>query len=412
MKQSQITIIGAGIIGVACAAQLQMRGYQVTLIDREDPGEGCSKGNAGAFAFGAILPLISPGLLPKLPAMLLNPLGSLAISPYHLPLMLPWLLRFLLNARPGKVVENTTHMAAMLSRAAASYRSLLQEYGNRELIRESGWITVYESDRGYRSAVGDRRTLREHGIRLEEFSGEGLRELLPDLSTAVIHGVYTPDSWFTTDPQRLVQQLAQQISARGGRFRKAEVKGISQKNGRPLLITDSGSEPCEQLLLATGAWSKQLARSAGDRIPLDTERGYHLMLNHSGINPAMPVMSGEHHFVTTPMAAGLRLAGTSELAGLKRPPNYTRAEVLLKHARRLWPELQGEATERWMGFRPTLPDSLPVLGPSTKIPGLYYAFGHQHLGLTLGAISGELMADMITGQPAKIDMKPYRADRF
>ncbi len=408
----RVTVVGAGIVGVACALCLQQDGHRVTMVDRDPPGEGCSRGNAGIIATEAIQPLITPSLLLKLPGMLLDPLGPLAIDWRHLPFMLPWMLRFLLNARPRKVAENRGHLAALLRHAAAAYRPLLALDGVERLIRRNGWITVYETERAFQAAAGERNLLPRYGIPHATLDRARLRERLPELTPAVRHGVYYPEAFNTIDPHRLVRLLADHFGRRGGHIQRARVSAITGSGDGPRLVTDAGAVTCDRIVVAAGAWSGALARSAGDRIPLDTERGYHLMVEGAGIEPAMPVMSGEHHFVTTPMRKGLRLAGTSELAGLKRPPNYARAEVLLGHARRLWPGLRGQVVERWMGFRPTLPDSLPVLGPSPRVRGLYYAFGHQHLGLTLAAISGRLISECIGGRPETTDLAPYRADRF
>ena len=407
-----MTVVGAGIVGIACALYLQRDGHQVTVVDRDLPGEGCSGGNAGIIATEAIQPLITPSLLLKLPGMLLDPLGPLTISWRHLPFMLPWMARFLLNARPRRVAQNRAHLATLLKQAAEAYQPLLAAGDMERLIRRNGWMTVYQTEGAFRASSGDRRMLRQYGIPYQELDRDALLKRLPELTTAVQRGVYYPEAFNTIDPRCMVKRLADHFSHNGGCIQRRSVSAIERGVDGPRLITDAGSERCERILVAAGAWSGALARSAGDRIPLDTERGYHIMVEQPGIDPSMPVMSGEHHFVTTPMEGGLRLAGTSELAGLQRPPSYARAEILLQYARRLWPGLRGRVGERWMGFRPTLPDSLPVLGPSPRIDGLYYAFGHQHLGLTLAAISGKLVSECMAGRPGGTDLTPYRADRF
>ncbi|MGB1109636.1 MAG: NAD(P)/FAD-dependent oxidoreductase, partial [Gammaproteobacteria bacterium] len=298
-NQPKVTIIGAGIIGVCCALELQRAGCQVTLIDREEPGEGCSKGNAGVFAYDAVLPLITPGLLRRLPSMLFDPMSPLALGWRHLPFALPWMSRFLLNALPNRVSANTNALTQLLSRGEQAYEDLLQGTEARGLVHKTGWATVFEKEQTYRASLHEVEIKRRQGVRIETLSGGALRERLPDLNPEVKHGLFMPDCWSTVDPHRLVELLAKQLIRDGAGFRRAEVSAISEKGGVPHIVTESGDEPCERLLVATGAWSKKLAASAGDAIPLDTERGYHLMVQGNGINPAMPVMSGEHHFVTT-----------------------------------------------------------------------------------------------------------------
>jgi D-amino-acid dehydrogenase len=229
----------------------------------------------------------------------------------------------------------------------------------------------------------------------------------------VKHGVWFPRTRYTTDPGRLVRLLAAEVAARGGRFVRERVTGIDVgPEGPRALRTPAGAHPVEALVVAAGAWSRPLAAALGSRVPLDTERGYVVVLPRSGVTLGRALISGDYHFALTPMDAGLRLAGTDELAGLKAPPNPARAEKLVKSARRLFPQLGSEGSTWWMSYRPSFPDSLPVIARSPRYPSAFLAFGHGHLGLSLAAVTGRLIAELASGERPSVDLAPYRPDRF
>lgn len=408
-----ITVLGAGIVGVACALFLQRDGYRVTLIDRLGPGEGCSRGNAGILAAEHVMPLATPRNIRKVPGMLLDPHAPLHIRWRYLPRLLPWLWRFWLCARPHAVAASSQALAALQGGALTAYGTLLEQARAHQLVRTDGWLCVYESEKEFVADRIERELQRHYGIRVEELTVDEVRERLPAISRSIQRGVLYPDSAYTINPHRLVQVLAEDFQRHGGIMQRAAVNNIDVTPGqRVRILTDAGAHETDIVVLALGAWSGRLSARLGSPVPLDTERGYHVMLPRPGIDISLPVMFGDHKFIATPMEHGLRLAGTVEFAGLDAPPNYERARILITRARRLLPRLQVQGHSEWMGCRPSLPDSLPVIGRSPHYRNVYFAFGHQHLGLTLAAVTGRLIADQVAGRTSDIDVTPYRIDRF
>jgi D-amino-acid dehydrogenase len=409
--EDPVTIIGAGVVGMACAVELQRAGFAVHVVDGGAPGEGCSQGNAGLIAADHVLPLATPGILRRVPGMLLHPTGPLAIRPAYLPRLAPWLARFVANAAPARVDRLGAALAALSLPALDAWRDLLRSLGAGALLEERGWLLLYRSEAGFQRDADERRRQRALGVAVEELGPDELRQHEPALGDArLARGVLFPDSAHSVNSFRLVQELAAAVARNGGRFTRAEVRGIEREPRR--LLTDAGPIPVGRLVVAAGAWSKPLARDLGHRVPLETERGYHIHLADPGLSLVRPLGDAERKFFLTPMETGLRIAGTVELGGLAAPPNWRRADVLLAQAQDLLPGLNAAEPKRWMGFRPTLPDSLPVIGPSPKVPDTWFAFGHQHLGLTLAAVTGRMIAAMVAGRPSPIDARAYRIDRF
>lgn len=408
-----VTIVGAGIVGVATALYLQRDGHSVTILDQNGPGEGCSRGNAGILALDSVSPLARLALIRELPAMLGDPLAPMRLAPRALFQRLPWVVRFVLAARPRRVAASASALAALLHTALDAYRPLLDASGAQDLVREDGWLAVYESERAFARAGPERMRQRRFGVQMDTLSGDEARRLVPALGPHIRHAVHFPKVAHTVDPFGLVQRLAEHFVARGGRIEHARVVGVeASAAGRLRLRTETGVREVPCLVIAAGASSAELARRLGHRVPLVPERGYHAMLPQPGVELPMPVLAAEHAYVATPMNGGLRLAGTSEIAAPAAPPDYQRARVLMERGRQLLPGLNTEGYEEWMGERPTLPDSLPVIGRSPRVPNVYFAFGHQHLGLTLAAVTGRLVADMAAGRPTDVDMRPYRIERF
>jgi D-amino-acid dehydrogenase len=408
----EIVVVGAGVIGVCCARWLQRDGHRVRLIDAEPPGRGCSWGNAGMIEVDSVIPLATPRLLWSLPRMLADPLGPLVVRWSYLPRMLPWLTRFLLNARPARFRANMHALADLCGQAKDGYRPLIEGRPAGECIRESGWVTAYETARAFDAARWDLEQKERFGVRAQWLGAGRLRERVPQLTEHVVGGLEFPDAWMVTDPGEFVARLAADVEADGGRIDQARVTALRATDTGVRIETDAGSVDAEHCVVATGAHTRALARSLGDDFPLDTERGYHAMLPSLEGGPPLPVFSGEYKFVTTPMTGGIRLAGTAELAGLERAPDPRRVRILVERGARLFPALQTTGYTEWMGFRPTLPDSLPVIGRSPRCAAVTYAFGHQHLGLTLGGITGRLVADEFAGRAAPIDTAPTRPTRF
>lgn len=406
-------VVGAGAVGICTALYLQREGFAVTVLDPDPPGEGASQGNAGVIATGSVLPVGMPGTLAKVPRMLLDPSAPLSVRWSYMPRLAPWLWRFLRASTPRRVEEISAALAALTMPALAAYEPLLEAAGAQDLIRRSGIIDIYDSARSFAAARPENELRRRHGVRVEDIGAAELNQFAPALSDEVRHGVFLPDHAMTVNPLRLVQALAADLERRGGRILRERVSGFRMGPGGPERVrTEAGEHAAEVVVIAAGAFSRPLAAELGSRVPLDTERGYHVMLPEPGVELRLPIQSHDRGFVITPMEHGLRVAGTVEFGGLEAPPNYARADVLLRHAKQLLPGLSSEGMTQWMGFRPSLPDSLPVLG---RVPGranAYLNFGHGHLGLTMAAVSGRHIAALAAGREAEIDLTPYRPDRF
>lgn len=407
-----IAVIGAGIVGACCALSLQAEGLRVVLLDRAGPGEGCSKGNAGHLAVEHISPLANASTILQVPRMLLQPNGPLVLRWRYLPVALPWLIRFVSAGCPARVEAATRALASLNARSIASYDALDDRFDLSDLVRKEGTLLTCASERGFASARQDAAHLARHGIRTETLSADELRTFDPALSPRLCGAVYYPDSAHVVNPHRLVTKLVDGFSGLNGSFLVREVKRVDASGGQCKLVTAEGVVRASKVVVATGAWSRPLAEQLGHPMPLDTERGYHYMLLDPSVRPRVPTSSHEQRFVITPLENGVRVAGRVELGGLKLPMNPARATRLLDLARHLIPGLSSTRHEIWMGFRPTLPDSLPVIDRSHRFPHVFFAFGHHHLGLTQAAITGQLIADLVTGRPSAIDMRPFRIDRF
>jgi len=413
VRPRSIAVIGAGIVGVCTALYLQRDGHRVTLVDYREPGEGASKGNAAVIAAAACEPVAMPGILWRVPGMLMDPLGPLAIRWRHLPRLMPWLLRFLAASRPSRVEASSIALRALSLLSLDSYRILTEAAGLSDMIRDTGWLSVYRSRASFAEAEIELDLQRRRGVKLEIMEREQIRQREPSLAPMFERAVFYPEHSMTVDNFALVQRLARDFVARGGRLLCERVTDIELTDAGPrMLVTDRGRHETEGVVLAAGAWSRALARRLGHKVALETERGYHVMLPDPGVMPRLPIHIPDFGFVATPLAGGLRLAGTVELGGLAAPPDWRRARILLARGREVFPGLREDGLSHWMGFRPSVPDSVPVISDSPKLPNAYFAFGHGHLGLTYGAVTGRLIADLAAGRDPGLDMRPYRVERW
>lgn len=412
-EQKHIVVIGAGIVGTCCALQLLRDGHRVTLIDRGAPGEGTSFGNASVIEPHGILPIPTPGVLWRVPKYLLDPLGPLAIRWRYLPQLTPWLLRFVWNSRPAQVARATQALHALLQPVIEVYRDLLQWAGAEDMIRERGWLAVAESQDTWRDFQKQMEVHRRFGVEFTVLQPGEIRQYEPELTGHFVGAAYYPRVAHVVNNFRFVQVLAEAALRIGATLVQDEVTGFELKDGRVAAVKSrEKSYPCDGAVLAGGAWSRQLARSLGGWILLDTERGYHITVPTPGFELRQPILSLDRGFVATPLEIGLRVAGTDELGGLKLAPNWERAEIIRRHVRGWFPQINDQGYSRWMGFRPSTPDSLPIISASPRVPNAWFAFGHGHLGLTMGARTGQLVAAMVAGRDPGIDLKPFRADRF
>lgn len=406
-------VLGAGVVGTCVALQLLDHGWRVTLLDPKGPGEGASKGNAGIIAVSHVTPIAMPGILRQVPRMLLQRQAPLSIRWRYLPQLAPWLYEFLKASQPGRLPAICDALAALMRDAYEAYLPLLDSCGGRDLVKRQGWLMVYESDALFARDQKDFDLRREHGVRIELVDAAEIRQLVPAVSRHVRHGVFFSECGHTINPHRLVTTLARAVEDRGGTIVRGEARDFAFDGSRVrAVIGTSGEIAADAVVVACGAWSKPLAAKLGSRVPLDTERGYHVTFKAPEVEIPVPIVSGDHRFGVTPMEQGLRAAGTVEFGGLEAPPSPYRHELLVERTAGLLPGLRTEAQSRWMGFRPSMPDSLPVIGRAPACPNAYFAFGHGHIGITTGAVTARLIAQQMQGRPTDIDLSPFRADRF
>lgn len=413
MARSEILVIGAGIIGVTTALALQRDGHAVRILDRKGVAAETSRGNAGAFAYTDIEPLATPGILRKAPKWLLDPLGPLSIPPaYALPL-LPWMLRFWRASWRDRYAAAVAAQASLMHQSRAALERLIADVSGEPLMRREGQLQVYEGEAAYRASLPAWDLRRQHGVRFDLLQSPGaLAEIQPGLSPRFTHAGYTPDWMNTVDPARWTEHLAQQFVAAGGQIDIADVRALRQVGEGVEVETATGSIRADQVVLAAGAWSHHLARSLGDTIPLETERGYNTTFPTASFDLRTHVTFADHGFVVSKIGDGLRVGGAVELGGLRRAPNYKRAETLLRKACDFLPGFDPQGGTQWMGFRPSLPDSLPIISRAPRADRVIYAFGHGHLGLTQSAGTAELVAALAARRDPAIALAPFDARRF
>jgi len=407
------TIIGAGIIGVCSALYLQRAGFAVEILDPEPPGTMCSFGNAGGICPGSCIPIAGPGMLRHVPGWLLDKEGPLHIPLLYLPRLLPWLLRFIAAGRVAEVRRISRAMRALHAPTLACYAPLLHESGSTDLVSKRGQLFVYETEDGPARDAFGLGLRREAGVQVEILDEAALHDLEPALAPIFRSGVFLPEQGQCANPGRLVANLARAVERNGGTIRRSRVHGVVMQGGRPsALATDAGTHAVETLVVAAGAWSGPIARQLGSKVPLETERGYHAVVAGADTGLRVQTIWAERKFVAAPMEEGIRFAGTVELAGLGAAPDMRRADVLLHHGRRMLRHVPNGTVQRWMGHRPSMPDSLPVISASPHHRDVFFAFGHGHMGLIGGSVTGRLIADLASGATPIVDPAPYRVDRF
>ena len=411
-RARRATVVGAGVVGMSTALYLQRHGYTVTVIDRGSPGEGCSLGNAGMLGTASCVPIAMPGVLSKVPRMLF-PDGPLKIRWDLLPRLAPWLLRFAASARPARVAAVADAMHALQRHLVNSHLDLLEDAGQANLVCKVGKLHMYETAAQRAAAAAARKLQSERGIAFEDLDRDAAQALVPQLGETIFGGTFFPDVCHCLDPLAMVRAYADLFQRRGGVLLCEEVRGFEVgPEGAEYIRTNAGAHAVETVVVAVGAWSRDLVRPLGSKVPVETERGYHVMLPEPGIELPVPVKAEGRGIIMTPMKSGLRITGIAEFGGLEAPPDTRRFEQILNHARAVLPGLICNNRSEWMGHRPSTPDSLPILDRSPRFPNVFYAFGHGHFGLGLGAISGRLVAELVTGAPPIVDPRPYRASRF
>ncbi|MFS8051075.1 NAD(P)/FAD-dependent oxidoreductase [Rhizobium sp. BR 314] len=407
-------VVGAGIIGVAIAYELQRRGRVVTLLDRNAPGTGASFGNMASIAVTEFMPASRPGIWAQMPKWMLDPEGPVRIRPSYMPRLMPWFVRFLAASRPSKLRALEAAGAALCRRVHEDLDALLAETGLRHMLSQEGCLSLYTDDAEFRADREHIEILDRFGFRYEVIGANAIRDLEPALTTKIGKAVLFPDNRSIADPHKLVVAIADKFQALGGSVDQGEAVGFEhgESDISAVVLRDGRKIVADEVVLAAGAFTGRLSRAVGEPIPLETERGYHTQITEPGISMRHSVIWPARAFMVTPTAGGIRVGGTVEMAGLDALPDYRRAKVLVKRAREALPELQAHRASEWMGHRPALPDTVPIIGPSARRKNLWYATGHGHLGLTYAATTGRLTADLVTGVQPPVDMKPYRVDRF
>jgi len=502
-RNQSVAIVGAGIVGVCTAYHLQQAGYRVTLIDRDAVAAGASHGNAGCINPSSIIPVAMPGVLKKMPSWLLDPDGPLVLRPAYLPTMLPWLIRFLAAADAARVAHHVTALRTLAGSALRESLALAQAVGAGHLLRSAGHLIAYSTQAAYDGDIDAMQRRIAEGVVVEDIDRDALRAQEPHLADQFLRARYIGETGHVIDPAAYARHIARHVLANGGTYLRANVRGIAMRDGRAIGVeTDTGviATDADTIVVAAGAWSGALARGVGDRVLLDTERGYHIEIPHgtpmpadvgrevqgvglvaSGaqgktfsaqdkvvgameamglpqdlapIGPQIPTLWAEAKIFATPMAGRVRAAGTVELAGLKAPANWRRTDLLARQLARMYPALaptiskiatweesrvdaaprdaasintpcgkgntSTETTQidapcmprRWLGFRPSTPDSLPVIDRSPRARNLIYAFGHGHIGLTCGPATGRLVAELVADEAPTIDLRPFAITRF
>ncbi len=406
-------VVGAGIIGAAIAFELRRRGRDVVLIDRGSPGRGASYGNMASIAVTEFLPSSRPGIWAQIPGWLLDPEGPVRVRPSYLLKAMPWFLCFLAAGTPARVRALEAAGAALCRRVYDDLLPLLEAAGLNDTLSEEGCLSLYADD-------GEFAADREHIALLERFAlphevlgPDELHRLEPEISAVIRRAVLFPQNRSVRDPYKLVLALVERFRAMGGCVEQGDVAGFERGEAvTALRLADGRRIETEEAILCGGAHTGRLAAALGEPIPLETERGYHTQIMAPGIALRHSLIWPARAFMVTPTAGGIRVGGTVEMAGLDAAPDYRRARVLVGRAREALPNLQPRETSEWMGHRPALPDTVPIIGPSSTTRGIYYATGHGHLGLTYAATTARLIGDLVTGRTPPVDMAPYRVDRF
>ena len=408
-----VLVLGAGVVGCATALTLARRGYRVTLLDRDGPGSGASHGNAGAVAPLAG-PQAMPGLPLKVPGMLLNPTGPLTIRPTQFVKALPWFLRFILESMPIRAEANSIALYALTGRAAPAWKELARGTPGESLLRDVGWLKVFSTDAGFQGFAKDIAFMARRGAPHDILTEDDIRQMEPNLAPIFKHGVFQPDGLCVRNPRRLVEGLAEAARALGAEFLQEDARSLTlDTDGMPVLTTDKGEHRPDRIVLSAGAFSKKFAKTLGANPLLEAERGYHAMFDTPDKSLSRSVYWVENSLVVSPMETGVRMTTQAEFGGLDAPPSYARLERMIPNAKALLPSLNITVRETWMGRRPSTPDSVPYLCQSPDSDRVFFNFGHQHLGLTMAAISARVLADMMDGRPTEVDetVQAYRALR-
>ncbi len=406
-------VIGAGIIGSSCAWHLQRKGLQVTLIDHQLPGQSCSSGNASCLATSSVIPFSYPGMIRKVPGWLLDPLGPMRIRPLDFPALIPWFWRFWRSSNMQEVEAIAAAQTQIMRSALADYDEILKATDSLHLKRARGAIHIYDTEKEYLQDKWQADLRARLGFEEHRLTPSEVKSLVPCLKLGKGVAIMMPDWQHLTDPAKVTARIAEHSIQNGVNWIQDKVSAVSASDRGVHLQTESGRRiEADQLVVAAGAWSNKIARQLDYTVPMIAKRGYHSMISKPGIELEYPIMSLSRVFVMTPLDGGIRVAGTAEFAALDAEPDYRRAKVLLKHASHYLHGLKTDGVTEWLGQRPMMADSKPVISKSPRHSNVFYAFGHGHYGLTQGPTTGRIIADMAVGKEPSIDLTPFRFDRF
>ena len=408
----KIAIVGAGMVGASCAHFLQRDGHSVTILDPNEPGSGASYGNAGSISRSSVMPSSSPGLIKRVPKMLMDPTSPLVLRWQYVPRLIPWLMGFLANSARHRVERNGEVMGALFRHVLPAYDTLIQQVGCADLIEPSGALKLYETDAAFDANAYECDLMERCGCPFEVIGPDRIRELEPNLAPIFRHGVFVAGSRHIKNPQGLVEAVVQAVLRNGGQILKEKVETVEMGAGaKPIVVTNAGRHAVDLVVVAAGARSGKLANQLGGRLVLDAERGYHVMFPtpEKSVNRYLHFAEGK--FSLSQMQDGVRMTSLVELASVDAPPDYRRIRRLLPQAARMLPGLSQTEKSIWMGARPSTPNNVPVIARSPQHESIYFAFGHSHLGMTLGPVTGRLIADLIAGRETGLDMTPYGAVR-
>ena len=412
VSKPSIGVIGAGIQGICTSLHLINKGFKVTIIDREEPGiKSASYGNAGHFSPYASVPLNRPDVLIDVPSMLLSSTGPLSLQWNYVPKMIPWFIKFIKNCTKEKMMHTAKYMHQILDLALPAYDELFEEIDVTGLVENKG-IMYFWTKKDLKSRELEINIRKELGVKQQLLNADEIHDLEPNIRKIYHAGILYPYARHAKNPGKILLKLFNLFIKKGGVFQKKNVEEISFSfDEKPIVKTNLNFYKFDKLVIACGAFSKKLTDQANEKIPLDTERGYHVHFKGYDHLLSRPVIFLNRGFGITPMEQGLRVVGTVEFGGLENPPSKKRIQNLINNAKYLFPELTKHQDE-WLGFRPTLPDFLPVIGPSKNYKNLFYSFGHNHLGWTLGAISGKILSGIIAKENTNLELSPYSSKRF
>ncbi len=407
----KVGIVGAGIQGVCSALFLQKKGYQVTLFDRDEPGgNSASYGNAGHFSPYASVPLNRTDVLTDVPAMLLSSRGPLALKWNYVPKMIPWFLKFLLNCRKKKMMHTAKNMHQILNQSLPAFDELFENIDLEGLVENKGVLYIW-TDQNLKSRELENKIREELGVKQQLLNPKEIHDLEPNIKPFYHGGVFYDYARHTRSPKKILIKLLDNFIEKGGKFLKLNIQKVDFDGEKPVLRSEAQRFIFDKLVIACGAFSKKLTDMLYENIPLDTERGYHVHFKDCEHLISRPVVYANRGFGITPMEQGLRVVGTVEFGGLNNPLSKSRVKNLILNAKDMLDGLP-EHKDEWLGFRPSLPDFLPIIGPSKNYKNVFYSFGHHHLGWTLGAISGKIISKMIAGENINLDLQPYNTIRF